>query len=71
VYGSHLLIKDNLLCFLVVDENRSGRNLPENFVDNLEALLRKKRTCAPASSAIPLTTTPLMSVLATTTTTMA
>jgi hypothetical protein len=46
----------------------SGHDLPENFIDNPEALLRKKRTCAPTSSTIPLTTAPLTSVLATTTT---
>jgi hypothetical protein len=46
----------------------SGHDLPKNFVDNPEALLKKKRTCAPTSFAIPLTTTPLMFVSATTTT---
>jgi hypothetical protein len=46
----------------------SGHHLQENFIDNLEALLRKKRTCAPTSSAIPPTTAPLTFVSATTTT---
>jgi hypothetical protein len=51
-----------------VDENRivhDGHNLPENFVPHPEALLRKKRNCAATSSAVPPTTMPLKSVLAT------
>ena len=37
----------------------SGFNLPANFNSNLEALLRKKRTCAISSSATPLTVEPI------------
>jgi hypothetical protein len=46
---------------LVVDENKdsvSGYDLPNNYVDNPEALLRKKRSCAASSSATPPTVEP-------------
>jgi hypothetical protein len=46
----------------------SGHDLLENFVDNSEALLRKMKSYAPTSSAVPSTTAPLTSVSATTTT---
>jgi hypothetical protein len=44
----------------------SGFALPDNFIADPEALLRKKRSCASSSSATPPTTEPLIPVLAAT-----
>jgi hypothetical protein len=44
----------------------SGFDLLDNFIPDLEALLRKKRSSASFSSATPLTTEPLIHIPAAT-----
>ena len=45
----------------------SGFDLPNNYTDNPEALLRKSRSCTASSSATPLTVEPVTPVPSATT----
>ena len=46
----------------------SGFDLPNNYIDNPEALLRKNRSCTASSSATPSAVEPVTLVPSTTTT---